>query len=109
MISLGVQYVMRPGPAGSEVEAAISVEGGGLFGRVLAKVTEALLAAGALHMLLERIARELEPGLLYEPAKTAARPPRRGLFQVVPPSPNSRSSRVDRDRRSALRPGLRDF
>jgi hypothetical protein len=60
-ISLEVQYVMRTAPAGSEVEAAISVQGGGLFGRVLAKATEALLAAGALRMSLERIVRELEP------------------------------------------------
>lgn len=55
-ISLGVHYVMRPASAGSEVEALISVKGGGLLGRVLAKATEVLLAAGALRMSLERIA-----------------------------------------------------
>jgi hypothetical protein len=62
-ISLGVQYVIRPASSGSEVDATISVEGRGLFGRVLAKATEALLAAGALRMSLERIAHELQPAL----------------------------------------------
>jgi hypothetical protein len=32
-----------------------------VFGRVLAKATEAMLASGALRMSFERIARELEP------------------------------------------------
>ena len=63
VISLDVLYVMRPVPAGSEVEAAVSVKAGGLLGRVLAKATEALLSAGALRMSLERIARELQPAL----------------------------------------------
>lgn len=62
-ISLDVLYMMRPAPAGSEVEATVSVDGGGLLGRVLAKATEALLAAGALRMSLERIAGELQPAL----------------------------------------------
>ena len=62
-ISLGVTYRMRPAPGGSEVEAAVSVDGEGLLGRVLAKATEALLAAGALRISLDRIARELGPVL----------------------------------------------
>lgn len=62
-ISLGVRYVMRPGSAATEVEAAVSVQGGGLLGKVLAKATEALLAAGALRISLERIARELQPAI----------------------------------------------
>jgi hypothetical protein len=39
------------------------VDGHGLFGRVLAKATEALLAAGALRGSLERLGRELQPAL----------------------------------------------
>jgi hypothetical protein len=62
-ISLGVRYVMRPHDDGSEIDAAVSVEGNGLFGRVLAKATEALLGAGALRLSLERLARELTPAL----------------------------------------------
>ena len=62
-ISLSVSYILRPASVGSEVEAAISVEGGGLLGRLLAKATEALLAAGALRISLERIAHELQPAL----------------------------------------------
>ena len=45
------------------MDAAISVEGGGLLGRLLAKATEAPLAAGPLRISLERIARELQPAL----------------------------------------------
>jgi hypothetical protein len=59
-ISLGVRYVLRPAGEGSEIDASVSVEGRGLTGRVLAKATEALLAAGALKLALERLARELE-------------------------------------------------
>jgi hypothetical protein len=51
---------MRPAHGGSEVHASVSVEGRGLFGRVLAKATETLLAAGALRSALERLGRELE-------------------------------------------------
>lgn len=62
-ISLDVQYRLRPVGAASEIEASVSVEGRGLFGRVLAKATETLLAAGALRLSLERLARELQPAL----------------------------------------------
>ena len=62
-ISLGVQYPLRPAHGGSEVDASVSIEGHGLFGRLLAKATEALLAAGALRGSLERLGRELEPAL----------------------------------------------
>jgi hypothetical protein len=60
-ISLDVQYVLRPAPGGSDVRASISVEGRGLFGRVLASATEALLAAGALRLSLDRLGRQLLP------------------------------------------------
>src|SRR6516162_4286058 len=49
-ISLGVEYRLHPVGAGSQVDASVSVEGSGLFGRLLAKATEALLAGGALRM-----------------------------------------------------------
>ena len=62
-ISLGVRYVLRPVGERSEVDASVSVEGRGLFGRVLAKATDALLAAGALRLSLERLGRELQPAL----------------------------------------------
>ena len=60
-VELGVRYLLRPHESGSEIAASVSVEGRGLFGRVLAKATEALLAAGALRLALERIAGELQP------------------------------------------------
>jgi hypothetical protein len=62
-ISLGVRYLLRSTGSGSEINASVCVEGRGLFGRVLAKATEALLAAGALRFSLERLGRELEPAL----------------------------------------------
>lgn len=60
-ICIDVKYRVRPAGSSSEVEAAIGVEGRGLFGRVLAKATEALLAGGALRISLERLGRELQP------------------------------------------------
>jgi hypothetical protein len=60
-ISIDVQYVLRPVAGGSDVRASVSVEGRGLFGRVLASATEALLAAGALRSSLERLGRQLDP------------------------------------------------
>lgn len=57
------RYLLRPAHGGSEVDAAVSIEGHGLFGRLLAKATEALLAAGALRSSLERLGRALEPAL----------------------------------------------
>lgn len=62
-ISIDVQYKLRPAGAESEIEASVAVQGQGLFGRVLAKATETLLAAGALRMSLERLANELQPAL----------------------------------------------
>ena len=46
-----------------DVDASVSVEGRGLFGRVLAEATEALLAAGALRLSLDHLGRELQPTL----------------------------------------------
>ena len=65
-ISLDVQYTLRPSGAESEIEASVAVEGRGLFGRVLAKATDTLLAAGALRMSLQRLADELQPALADE-------------------------------------------
>jgi hypothetical protein len=62
-VSLGVRYVLRPLGEYSEVDASVSVEGRGPFGRVLAKATEALLAAGALRLSLDQLGRELQPTL----------------------------------------------
>jgi len=62
-ISIDVQYRLRPAGADSEIEASVSVEGRGLFGRVLAKATETLLAAGALRVSINRLANELQPAL----------------------------------------------
>ena len=62
-ISLGVRYMLRPRGEYSDVDASVSVEGRGLFGRVLAEATEALLAAGALRLSLEHLGRELQPTL----------------------------------------------
>jgi hypothetical protein len=60
-ISIDVQYLLRPVPGGSDVRACVSIDGRGLFGRVLARATEALLAAGVLRSSLERLGRQLEP------------------------------------------------
>lgn len=62
-ITLDVRYVVRAAHGSSEIDATVSVNGRGLFGRLLAKATEALLAAGALRLSLDRLARELEPAL----------------------------------------------
>ena len=62
-ISIDVQYKLRPAGTVSEIEASVAVEGRGLFGRVLAKATETLLAAGALRMSVDRLADELQPAL----------------------------------------------
>jgi hypothetical protein len=62
-ISIDVQYTLRPAGAESEIEACVAVDGQGLFGRVLAKATEALLAAGGLRMSIERLANELQPAM----------------------------------------------
>jgi hypothetical protein len=62
-IHIDVEYVARAVAVGSEVSAKVAVSGQGLMGRVLAKATDALLAAGALNSAVGRIARELEPAL----------------------------------------------
>lgn len=62
-IDLGVRYLLSPREDGSEIDASVSVDGKGFFGRVLAKATEALLAAGALRLSLDRLAGELRPAL----------------------------------------------
>jgi hypothetical protein len=62
-ISMDVRYRLRPAGTSSQIDASVGVEGRGLFGRVLAKATEALLAGGALRMSLERLGRELQPAL----------------------------------------------
>ena len=67
-ILLEVDYGLAPRADGSEVRASVSVKGSGLWGRALAAATEALLAAGAIHSSLRRLARELE----LEPALATA-------------------------------------
>lgn len=62
-VSLEVAYDVRPIVDGSRINASISVLGHGLIGRMLAKATEALLAAGALRQSLERLAHEPTPAL----------------------------------------------
>jgi len=62
-IDLGVTYLLRPASGGSEIDASVSVRGGGLMGRLLARAAEALLAAGALRLSLDRLAGELRPAL----------------------------------------------
>jgi Polyketide cyclase / dehydrase and lipid transport len=59
-ISIDVLYLVQPAGGGSAVHASVSVHGRGLLGGVLAKATEALLAAGALHTSVNRLCRELE-------------------------------------------------
>jgi hypothetical protein len=62
-IHIDGEYVARAAALGSEVSARVAVSGQGLRGRVLAKVTDALLAAGVLNSAVGRIARELAPEL----------------------------------------------
>lgn len=62
-ICIDVKYRVRPAGRSSEIDACIGVEGRGLFGRILARATEALLAGGALRASLERLGRELQPAL----------------------------------------------
>jgi hypothetical protein len=54
-------YEVQPDAEGCEVRAAVSVrQRGGRFGGVVARVSSGLLAGGALHATLGRIAREAE-------------------------------------------------
>jgi hypothetical protein len=62
-ISIDVEYRLRPAPRGSSVSASVSVSGRGLIGRVIAQTTDALLAAGALDLAMNRIRRRFEPAL----------------------------------------------
>jgi carbon monoxide dehydrogenase subunit G len=58
-VALDVAYELAPATSGSEVRASVSVRsGGGLFGRVAAEATSALLGAGLLNTTISRIARE---------------------------------------------------
>ena len=59
-IEIDVEYTAAPTPAGSTVCARVAVSGRGLIGRLLAQATEALLAGGALHAAVSRLARESE-------------------------------------------------
>ena len=63
-IRIDVDYRVIGDAGGSSLRARIGVAGSGLFGRVLAGATDALLAAGALRMAVDRIAEELEPAAL---------------------------------------------
>jgi hypothetical protein len=62
-ISLEVEYDVRPASRGSAIRASVSVLGHGLIGRLLAKATEALLAAGALQSSLNRLANQPAPAI----------------------------------------------
>jgi hypothetical protein len=60
-VALDVAYGLRPVASGSEVSASVSVaQTRGLTARLVAKATEALLAAGALEGATGRIARAAE-------------------------------------------------
>ena len=63
-IRIDVDYRVVGDARGSNLRARIGVAGSGLFGRVLAGATDAMLAAGALRMAVARIAEELEPAVL---------------------------------------------
>jgi hypothetical protein len=60
-IEIDVEYVAAEIPEGSTVRARVAVSGRGLFGRILAQATDALLAGGGLQAAVSRLARELEP------------------------------------------------
>ena len=59
-IGIDVRYELEPAPRGTTVCASVSLSGGGITGRLVAKATEALLAAGALEGAAGRIARAAE-------------------------------------------------
>jgi hypothetical protein len=58
-IRLDVAYEALAVDDGSDVHASITVSGNGLLGGLLARATDALLAAGALGAAVDRIASEL--------------------------------------------------
>jgi hypothetical protein len=65
-IGIDVRYDLEPAASGTEVSATVSVNGGGgITGRIVAKATAALLAAGALDGAAGRIARAAETGPAY--------------------------------------------
>ena len=58
---IDARYEAVPGCKQTELRASVSIQGsGGLMGRLAAKATEALLAAGALEATVSRIARAAE-------------------------------------------------
>ncbi len=59
-IEIDVEYRVDPAPCGSTLCALVDVAGRGLLGRVLARATDALLAAGALRAAVDRIAQEVD-------------------------------------------------
>ena len=60
-IGIDVRYELAPVEDGAEVRATVSVRGGGgITGRLVARATAALLAAGALDGAAGRIARAAE-------------------------------------------------
>ncbi len=60
-VALDVTYGLRPSASGSEVSASVRIKrSSGITGRVVAKATEAMLAAGALEHATGRIARAAE-------------------------------------------------
>jgi polyketide cyclase/dehydrase/lipid transport protein len=60
-IGIDVRYDLAPVDDGSEVTASVSVRGGGgITGRLVARATAAMLAAGALDGAAGRIARAAE-------------------------------------------------
>jgi hypothetical protein len=62
-IGIDVRYDLAAVEDGSEVTASVAVRGGGgITGRVVARATAALLAAGALDGAAGRIARAAETG-----------------------------------------------
>jgi hypothetical protein len=60
-IRIDVEYVAIAHARGSHLRARIGVAGSGLLGRVLARATDILCAAGALRAALDRISRDFEP------------------------------------------------
>lgn len=62
-IGIDVRYELAPVDDGSQVTASVSVRGGGgITGRLVARATAALLAAGALDGAAGRMARAAETG-----------------------------------------------
>ena len=60
-ISLDVRYVVRPDPPAAKSTRRSQSRDGGCWEQILARATEAVLAAGAIRLALEQLARELEP------------------------------------------------